>query len=145
MIDIDYFKRVNDTYGHGIGDQVLQTLASLVREALRTIDIFARYGGEEFIVLLPETDLRAVRPIAERLCRKIAETPLPIEPNHIHITISVGASAFDTSAQLSPSSTTGTLDKLIDLADKALYEAKRAGRNRVCISNVGPNIGPEEV
>jgi len=144
MIDIDYFKRVNDTYGHGIGDQVLQTLASLVREALRTIDIFARYGGEEFIVLLPETDLRAVRPIAERLCRKIAETPLPIEPNHIHITISVGGSAFDPSAQLSPSSTTGTLDKLIDLADKALYEAKRAGRNRVCISNVGPNIGPEE-
>ena len=144
MIDIDYFKRVNDSYGHAIGDQVLQALASLVREALRTIDIFARYGGEEFIVLLPETDLQAARLIAERLCRKIAETPVPIEPNPINITISVGASAFDPSAKSFPSSKTTTLDQLIDLADKALYEAKNAGRNRVCISNVGPNIGPEE-
>jgi diguanylate cyclase (GGDEF)-like protein len=144
MIDIDYFKRVNDTYGHGIGDQVLQALAGLVREALRAVDIFARYGGEEFIALLPETGLGAVRPIAERLCRKIAETPLPIELNPINITISVGASAFDPSAQLSPSSKKGTLDQLIDLADKALYEAKKAGRNRVCISNLGSNIGPEE-
>jgi diguanylate cyclase (GGDEF)-like protein len=144
MIDIDYFKRVNDSYGHAIGDQVLQALAGLVREALRSIDIFARYGGEEFIVLLPETDLRAVRPIAERLCRKIAETPLPIEPNHINITISIGASAFDPSVQLLPSADKRTLDELIDLADKALYEAKIAGRNRVCISNVVPNIGPKE-
>jgi diguanylate cyclase (GGDEF)-like protein len=144
MIDIDYFKRVNDTYGHGIGDQVLQALASLVRAALRAIDIFARYGGEEFIVLLPETNLRTVKPIAERLCRKIAETPLPIEPNHINITISVGAIAFDPSAQLFPSSKRVTLDQLIDLADKALYEAKEAGRNRVCISPGVPNIGPEE-
>lgn len=142
MIDVDYFKRVNDSYGHAIGDQVLQALAGLVREALRAIDIFARYGGEEFIVLLPETDLRAVRPIAERLCRKIAETPLPIEPNQINITISVGASAFDPSAKSFPSSKTATLDQLIDLADKALYEAKKAGRNRVCISNIVPNIGP---
>jgi diguanylate cyclase (GGDEF)-like protein len=144
MIDIDYFKRVNDSYGHAIGDQVLQALSSLVREALRALDIFARYGGEEFIVLLPETDLRAVRPIAERLCRKIAETPVPIEPNPINITISVGVSAFDPPAQSFPSSKTATLDQLIDLADKALYEAKKAGRNRVCISNLGPNIGPEE-
>ena len=144
MIDIDYFKRVNDNYGHAIGDQVLQALASLVREALRAVDIFARYGGEEFIVLLPETDLRSVRPVAERLCRKIGETPLPIEPNHINITISVGASAFDPSMQPLPSSKKVTLDQLIDLADKALYEAKKAGRNRVCISHVVPNIGPEE-
>jgi diguanylate cyclase (GGDEF)-like protein len=143
MIDIDYFKRVNDTYGHGIGDQVLQGLVSLVRKVLRAVDIFARYGGEEFIVLLPETDLRVVRSIAERLCCKIAETPLPIEPNHINITISVGASAFDPPAQLSLSSKTGTLDQLINLADKALYEAKKAGRNRACISNIGPNIGPK--
>lgn len=134
MIDIDYFKKVNDSYGHAIGDQVLQTLASLIREALRTIDIFARYGGEEFIVLLPETQLRDVRPIAERLCRKIAETPVPIEANHISITISVGASAFEPSAQLFPSSKKVTLDQLIDLADKALYEAKETGRNRVCIA-----------
>lgn len=144
MIDIDYFKRVNDNYGHAIGDQVLQALASFVRETLRAIDIFARYGGEEFIVLLPETDLRAVGPIAERLCRKIAETPVPIEPNHINITISVGASAFEPPVQLLSSSQKRTLDQLIDLADKALYEAKRAGRNRVCISNVVLNIGPEE-
>jgi len=145
MIDIDYFKQVNDSYGHAIGDQVLQALASLIREALRAIDIFARYGGEEFIVLLPETNLRAVKPIAERLCRKAAEMPLTIDSNHINISISVGASAFDPSTQLFPSSKTRTLDQLIQLADKALYEAKAAGRNQVCISNVGPNIGPEEV
>lgn len=144
MIDIDYFKRVNDTYGHAAGDQVLQALAGLVHEGLRAVDIFARYGGEEFIVLLPETDLRAVRLIAERLCRKVAETPLPIEPNHINITISIGAIAFAPSAQPFPSSKKETLDQLIDLADKALYEAKKAGRNRVCISHAGPNIGPEE-
>jgi diguanylate cyclase (GGDEF)-like protein len=144
MIDIDYFKRVNDSYGHAIGDQVLQALASLIRGTLRSIDVFARYGGEEFIVLLPETDLRAVKPIAERLRRKIAETPLPIEPNHLNITISLGASAFDPSVQSLLSSNKRTLDQIIDSADKALYEAKEAGRNRVCISNVVPNDGPKE-
>jgi diguanylate cyclase (GGDEF)-like protein len=144
MIDIDHFKQVNDSYGHAIGDQVLQALARLVRETLRPIDIFARYGGEEFIVLLPETDLIGVRSVAERLCCKIAETPLPIKPNHINMTISIGASAFDPSAQLFPSFQEGILDQLINLADKALYEAKKAGRNRVCISNVVQNIGPEE-
>jgi diguanylate cyclase (GGDEF)-like protein len=138
MMDIDYFKRVNDSYGHAIGDQVLQALASLVVEILRAIDIFARYGGEEFIVLLPETDLKAVRPIAERLRRKIAEMRVPIESDHINITISVGASAFDPSGRLFPASQTATLDQLIDLADKALYEAKKAGRNRVYISRVVP-------
>jgi diguanylate cyclase (GGDEF)-like protein len=144
MLDIDYFKRINDTYGHATGDQVLQALANLVRGTLRAIDIFARYGGEEFIVLLPETDLMAVRTIAERLCRKIGETPLPIEPNYINITISLGASVFNPSAQLVPSPKTGTLDQLIDLADKALYEAKKTGRNRVCLSHPVPIIGREE-
>ncbi len=144
MIDIDYFKRVNDTYGHAIGDQVLQALASLVRGTLRAIDIFARYGGEEFIVLLPETNLLAARTIAERLCRKIAETTVPIEPNYINITISLGACVFDPTTQLVPSSKTETLDKFIALADKALYEAKEAGRNRVCMSNPVPIIGPKK-
>jgi two-component system, cell cycle response regulator len=134
MIDIDYFKRVNDTYGHAIGDQVLQELSSLISSALRSVDIFARYGGEEFIALLPETDLQAVSATAERLRRKVAESPFCNRQHHINITISIGVSALDLSVQLPPSQL-GTFDQLVNLADQALYEAKKGGRNRVCVRN----------
>jgi diguanylate cyclase (GGDEF)-like protein len=130
MFDLDHFKRINDTYGHAAGDQVLQAFAGLVRTSLRTVDIFARYGGEEFILLMPETDLEAGVAIAERLRRKVARTSLPIGQNCIKITFSAGASALDPSMQpISPQPE--TLDQFIAQADKALYEAKRTGRNRV--------------
>jgi diguanylate cyclase (GGDEF)-like protein len=130
MMDVDYFKRINDCYGHAVGDQVLQELATLIRRDLRVIDIFARYGGEEFIVLLPETDLRSVSATAERLRGKIAGAPLSIEQCQIKITISLGATSFSPTKGLH-SGKLETIDALIDLADKALYEAKEAGRNRV--------------
>jgi diguanylate cyclase (GGDEF)-like protein len=139
MFDVDHFKRVNDHYGHTIGDQVLQSLAGLVRNCLRSNDIFARYGGEEFIMLLPETDLQAASVLADRVRRQVAEKPLVIEPNQITITISVGCSAIDHCVQPrfpQPK----TLDLLIDCADKALYQAKRAGRNRTHLSDAGEQV-----
>jgi diguanylate cyclase (GGDEF)-like protein len=139
MFDVDHFKRVNDHYGHAIGDQVLQTLAGLVRNCLRSNDIFARYGGEEFIMLLPETDLQAASLLADRVRRQVAEKPLVIEPNQVAITISAGCSALDHSVQpLFPQPK--ALDLLIDCADKALYQAKRAGRNRTHLSDAGEQV-----
>jgi diguanylate cyclase (GGDEF)-like protein len=136
LFDVDHFKRVNDHYGHAIGDQVLQTLADLVRNCLRSNDIFARYGGEEFIVLLPETGLEAALVIAERVRRQVAGKPLVVTPDPIKITISAGCSAFDDSMHpLFP--TPKALDLLIDCADKALYQAKRAGRNCIHLSDAG--------
>jgi len=132
MMDVDHFKRVNDGYGHAIGDQVLREVAGSVRYSLRAVDIFARYGGEEFILLLPETDLQAVTAIAERLRRQIAGTSLSIEQSRIVITISAGATVLDPVVRLS-SPKPGTLDSLINLADRALYEAKNGGRNRVFV------------
>jgi diguanylate cyclase (GGDEF)-like protein len=139
MFDVDHFKRVNDLYGHAIGDQVLQALAGLIRNCLRSNDIFARYGGEEFILLLPETDLQAASVIADRVRRQVAEKPLVVTPNQIEITISAGCSAVDHSVQpLFPKPK--DLDRLIDCADKALYQAKRAGRNRIYLSDAGKQV-----
>jgi len=136
LFDVDHFKQVNDHYGHAIGDQVLQNLACLVRNCLRSNDIFARYGGEEFILLLPETDLQASFVIADRVRLQVAEKPLVVSPDQIKITISAGCSAVDDSVQpLFP--TPKTLDLLIDCADKALYQAKRAGRNCIYLSDAG--------
>ena len=134
MLDLDHFKRVNDIYGHAVGDKVLQAVTDAVRKVLRVVDIFARYGGEEFIVLLPQTTSQGVRHTAERLRCEIADQPLHLEQNRIEITISLGATAFDPSAIPLPP-TAETLDLLIKLADQALYEAKRGGRNRVVISD----------
>jgi diguanylate cyclase (GGDEF)-like protein len=130
IFDLDYFKLVNDNYGHTAGDLVLQAIANLVHTSIRAADIFARYGGEEFILLLPETGLEAGVDLAERLRRKIAATPVPHTPNHIDITVSAGVTTLAYSEQpVSPPPE--TLDQLINQADQALYEAKKAGRNRV--------------
>jgi len=134
MFDLDYFKRINDIYGHAVGDKVLQAVAHLVRKFVRVVDIFARYGGEEFILLLPETDRQAVSLTAERLRRQIASQPLNLEESLIKVTISLGAYAFDPTSLVHPP-TPETLDLLINLADKALFEAKRTGRNRAVISD----------
>ena len=122
MFDLDYFKRINDTYGHLAGDQVLVEVSELVRKNMRTGDMLARYGGEEFIALLPETDLNKAMELADRLCKKIAAYPVIHEEKHIPVTASFGVAELDWRADLT---------KIIQDADTMLYKAKLNGRNRV--------------
>ena len=122
MFDLDRFKQVNDTYGHPAGDQVLKTVASLVRQELRDIDLLGRYGGEEFVILLPETNLRGAREVAERLRKQVARTQITIAQGKISITISLGVSIVSPECN--------SLTQLIEASDKALYAAKEGGRNQ---------------
>lgn len=123
MIDIDHFKRVNDTHGHAFGDEVLKVMALTCKQTLRDSDIFARYGGEEFIILLPQTDLPGGMIVAERLRKNIEDLRVPL-PDGVpfHFTISLG---------IVSSGATDDLDELIKRADSALYAAKEGGRNQV--------------
>jgi len=123
MLDIDHFKRVNDTYSHALGDQVIQAVAALCRENLRDIDLMGRYGGDEFVALVPEVNLDDARKAAERLRKIIADAPIDTERGPLNITISIGVVAL----------TPDYLDfaSLLNQADAALYTAKNAGRNRV--------------
>ena len=123
MVDIDEFKRVNDTYGHAIGDQVLQGVAESCRKELREVDVIGRYGGDEFVALLPETGLSAACQVAERLRKSIAERTLDTRAGRITVTVSLGIATLG-DEHLTPES-------LLDRADQALYVAKRNGRNRV--------------
>lgn len=124
MVDIDFFKRVNDNYGHQTGDQVLQTLVGLLNKTIRPGDILARYGGEEFIIILPEADEDGAMAMAERV-RRTVEGYAFICPNgkNIGVTVSVGCANRRTFAMAS--------EDLVKAADAALYRAKKAGRNRV--------------
>ncbi|MBA2636952.1 MAG: diguanylate cyclase, partial [Solirubrobacterales bacterium] len=123
MVDIDDFKRVNDSYGHQQGDAVLREVARVVRASCRDIDEAARYGGEELAIILPETDLEGTHHLAERVRRGVAALRLePVAGAGLHITVSCGAAALPESA--------GDAHDLVAAADAALYEAKRAGKNR---------------
>jgi diguanylate cyclase (GGDEF)-like protein len=127
MFDIDFFKKVNDTYGHPAGDMVLINIARKAAGAVRTSDIIFRYGGEEFAVILPETNQSGTKVFAERLRRSIEAITTAAEGRQIHVTISVGAATFVPGTQ-------GVTKKLlIETADKALYASKKNGRNRVTI------------
>ncbi len=117
MIDIDHFKRVNDTRGHAAGDAALKELAHCLRATLREVDLLARFGGEEFVALLPATRQAEGLAAAERVRRAVASTP-------IGITVSIGVSSF-------PGPETTDPEALLRAADRALYRAKGAGRNRV--------------
>jgi len=125
MIDIDFFKKVNDTYGHASGDEVLRTAASVIKAQLRESDIPARYGGEEFAVLLPYTHIEEAVIVGERLRKAVEETPIFIDKKNINVTISMGLAEFGQEENG---------EELFKRADSALYEAKESGRNRVCIS-----------
>lgn len=125
MIDIDFFKKVNDTYGHASGDEVLRTVASIIKAHLRESDIPARYGGEEFAVLLPYTKIEEAQIVGERLRKAVEATSISIDKLTINVTISMGLAEF-TQEQ--------TGEELFKCADKALYEAKESGRNKVCIN-----------
>ncbi len=128
MIDIDHFKKINDTFGHTEGDKVLQEIASLLKNSVRKKDTVARYGGEEFVLILPEAGLEEATMIAERIRRLVEQTPLTIGKVQMNITVSLGISNFPTHRAKSK-------EELVKMADQALYEAKRAGRNRVCVFN----------
>ncbi|HEV2301121.1 MAG TPA: PleD family two-component system response regulator [Stellaceae bacterium] len=125
LVDVDNFKRVNDTLGHAVGDQVLREIAARVTRNLRTFDLVARWGGDELIVIMPETDLGTAAAVAERLRMMVADRPFPLAGSSkgLDLTISVGV--------------TTTVDedfaKLLDRADGALYAAKHAGRNRLAL------------
>jgi diguanylate cyclase (GGDEF)-like protein len=122
MLDIDKFKNINDTYGHGVGDEVIRTVAARLAAAVRQSDVLGRYGGEEFAVVLPDHGGDA-RVLAERMRAAVAAMPIATTAGPIAVTISVGLAA------LHPSD--GNLDQLLARADHALYQAKEAGRNQV--------------
>ncbi|MTJ12671.1 diguanylate cyclase [Anabaena sp. UHCC 0187] len=123
MIDIDHFKNVNDTYGHAIGDEVLIIMTETVMKYLRNIDVLGRFGGEEFVALLPETDSQAAVITAERIRVNIEEIKIPIDDKLVSITVSIGVGSYQKGDT--------DIDVLIQRADKALYQAKNQGRNRV--------------
>jgi two-component system cell cycle response regulator len=126
-MDIDHFKKINDVYGHPVGDTVLREMAAIFREAVRLTDIPARYGGEEFIVFLPRTRLREAAVVGERIReaveRKVFAAPSPM----IRCTVSVGIASFLPTVE----GTEETEKTVIGRADQALYAAKHGGRNRV--------------
>ncbi len=119
MFDIDHFKRVNDTYGHYVGDVVLKELTKLVENNIREVDAFGRWGGEEFMLLLDNTNKTEALHVANKLLSKVAQTPLS---GHYSITISIGVSEYRIAEQKAT---------LLERVDQALYEAKESGRNRV--------------
>jgi diguanylate cyclase (GGDEF)-like protein len=131
MIDIDHFKRINDTYGHPAGDEVLRVLAERLRQHTRVSDVVARYGGEEFTVLLPETDEEHAVAAAEKVRREIAAAPVVVEfetgPASIDLRASVGVASWN-ETMVGPA-------ELFGAADQALYEAKRLGRDRVVVAS----------
>jgi two-component system cell cycle response regulator len=124
MIDLDHFKRVNDTHGHLCGDRVLQEFGRLLGDSIRKYDVGCRYGGEEFAVILPDTPLDKAVSLCERFRERVQEHEFKYEALTLRITASAGVAARATGALI-------TGRQLVDLADKALYQAKSQGRNQV--------------
>jgi diguanylate cyclase (GGDEF)-like protein len=139
MIDVDHFKRFNDTYGHQAGDRVLQAVAKTLDEQVRKVDYLARYGGEEFSVIGPDSQPDGLRRLAERLRRAVEDLVVPWEGTSLSVTISIGAA-------LLPTATKGdSVSRIIRLADTELYNAKRAGRNRVSMVVDSPVAEPATI
>lgn len=126
MLDIDFFKEINDTYGHLFGDVVIKGVANIIKEKCRNSDLMARYGGEEFVVLLPNTDIDQAQTVAVKLFEAIKSFEFTDNENSKSITVSIGLSSINDTIERS-------ID-LIALADKSMYEAKNGGRNRICVS-----------
>jgi two-component system cell cycle response regulator len=125
MIDIDHFKRINDTYGHLVGDDVLMALAALLQHEVRSVDLVARYGGEEFVIVLPETREEGAVAFAERIRERIETHPFAADDGPtLQVTASIGVATF-------PAPRVATVEDLFMRADQALYRAKAEGRNRV--------------
>jgi two-component system cell cycle response regulator len=127
VLDIDFFKSINDGYGHDAGDDVLREFAVRIRKSIRGIDLACRYGGEEFVIVMPETDMNVAGMVAERLRKSIAGEPFAIEKGarRIDVTISIGIATLDRKGE--------PIGDVLKRADQALYRAKRDGRNRVVL------------
>ncbi|HUJ61723.1 MAG TPA: GGDEF domain-containing protein [Kofleriaceae bacterium] len=124
MLDLDHFKRINDTQGHLAGDAVLSHLASVLTRAVRNEDVVARFGGEEFAIVLRAIGIEHAAGLAERLRKLIENTAIPFQGRELKATVSIGVAGY-------PSTPVKTPDQLVEAADQALYRAKHAGRNRV--------------
>jgi diguanylate cyclase (GGDEF)-like protein len=127
MLDIDHFKRVNDSFGHSTGDRVLRSVGQVLRDSCRVYDVAGRYGGEEFCIVLPETKVSSTTAVAERIRERLAASRFDVGADSVVVTASIGIAGIDSlegEASLSPST-------LIDRAYLALYSAKHHGRNRV--------------
>jgi two-component system cell cycle response regulator len=125
VLDIDFFKAINDNYGHDAGDDVLREFSIRIRKSIRGIDLACRYGGEEFVIVMPETDMAVAATVAERLRRRIATEPFVVDcgTKNLEVTISIGLAGLENADD--------TAATLLKRADQALYRAKRDGRNRV--------------
>ncbi len=139
MIDVDFFKNINDTYGHIVGDSVLRFVANNIRKSVRTTDIVCRYGGEEFAVILPGTYLDSAVSVAERIRKTVEEASISVGRTQVRVTISLGVASFEATSSES-------LDEFINRADRCLLEAKRNGRNAVISDRPvrDTQISPEE-
>ncbi|SRR5712691_7140913 len=127
MLDLDNFKRVNDSFGHSVGDEVLKVVGQVLRDSCRVYDVPGRYGGEEFCIILPETRVGNTTQVAERIRSRLASTKLPVGDKSITVTASIGVAGMDSVAEEGVVSAAALLDR----ADRALYAAKHHGRNRV--------------
>jgi two-component system, cell cycle response regulator len=125
MLDIDFFKSINDNHGHDAGDDVLREFAVRIRKSIRGIDLACRFGGEEFVIVMPETDLHVAGMVAERIRRSIASEPFAINKaaKQIQVTISIGLATLELKGE--------AVGDVLKRADNALYRAKHDGRNRV--------------
>ena len=124
MMDLDYFKRVNDAYGHTAGDMVLAEIGNILKDCIRKSDLACRYGGEEFAVILPDTDVKKAKTVCERFRKIVAGHPFKHNLSQFNITISMGITSYNSLMDQSPI-------EIMELADKALYQAKEAGRNQL--------------
>lgn len=121
VVDVDLFKRVNDTYGHLVGDEVLRHISYQLRDHIRHPDLVGRYGGEEFLILLPNTGAEDAGEQAARLCKRVREAQMPIDGQIMKVTISIGVAQYQPGAD--------SWDTLLNRADSAMYEAKKKGRD----------------
>lgn len=136
-IDIDFFKKVNDTYGHLIGDEVLKHVANIISNSVRRVDLITRYGGEEFVILSPDTTIESAIKIAERVRENVEANPYTNDHVKINVTVSIGIAEYGRASDVA------TFYELLDKADQALYMAKESGRNQLRVydrTKVGTNI-----
>ncbi len=130
LLDIDFFKNINDRHGHQTGDEVLTQVADLLAEQVRAVDIVARIGGEEFAVLLPATNRLGAAVLAERIRAAIEQAEFPADDKALAVTVSVGIASLGAEP-------VDSIDELLAIADKRLYLAKNNGRNRICVNDQG--------